>query len=177
MKDVRWKRDKTPYIVFACSKCKQFMYAKQTQKSKKCLRCGLTHKIPNLLSSKDIIHGMTNAVERVKEKQHELAIQETGSAPEFSSFGDFKIQKRKEPINKEMILMDSESEYIRKFNKMLMNMEEIYTKVPYYVFEIFAENYAIPESELNFLIHLFQKKGVLIKKGMHYFINLYKDQF
>ncbi len=177
MEDGEWKRDETPYIVFACKKCKQYMYVKHTQKTKKCLRCGRTHKVSDISNSGEIVNGMTAAVETVKEKQNELAIQELGSAPGFNAFGDFKPHAPKKPKKRKIEHSGKADDYILQFQKMLIKLEDLYTKVPYFAFEILAENYNIPDSELRILIHSFQKKGIIIRDSdyMYRILTQYLD--
>ena len=92
MEEIAFKKDESPYLVFTCKKCRQYSYVKTTQKTKKCLRCGRTHQVKDILSLGEIIYGMTAAVEVVKQKQTELAI------PEFRSEGDFVVITNKFPI-------------------------------------------------------------------------------
>ncbi len=54
----------TEYIVFQCTKCDQYTYAKVKQKSKKCPRCGRNHVVANLEGV--IVEGITNAMKLVK---------------------------------------------------------------------------------------------------------------
>ena len=82
MEEVGFKKDENPYIVFPCSKCKQYMYVKTTQKTKRCLRCGRYHKVVTILSTGEIAKGMTNAVNMVKQKQREFSRKEVGEIPE-----------------------------------------------------------------------------------------------
>lgn len=172
MEDVEWKRDETPYIIFACRKCKQFMYVKQTQKTKKCLRCRRSHKVSDISNSGEIVNGMTLAVETVKERQHELAIREIGTAPGFSSFGDFKIHNSSGAKRRKVETPEEENNYMPQFKEMLIDLVDLYIKAPYFAFEVFAENYNIPESEFKILFHFFQKKGIIIKDNQDYRINL-----
>ena len=44
------------------------MYAKTTQKTKKCLRCGCSHKVSTVINSGVIVKRMTEAVNMVKYK-------------------------------------------------------------------------------------------------------------
>lgn len=172
MEEIEWKRDETPYVIFACKKCSQFMYVKTTQKTGKCLRCRQTHTVSNILNIGEIVNGMTNAVEAVKEKQHELAIQELGAPPEFSAYGDFKPQTSSRTKKKKVEQSGVEDEYLPQFKKMLIELVDLYTKIPYFAFEILAENYKIPSSELKILIHSFQKKGVIIRNKEDYMFRI-----
>ncbi len=44
------------------------MYAKTTQKTKKCLRCGCSHNVSTVINSGVIVKRMTEAVNMVKYK-------------------------------------------------------------------------------------------------------------
>ena len=86
--------------------------------------------------------------------------QELGHKPEFRVSNDFKlvgfasqnVKGKREKIN-----------LSTKFENMLREISNTYKKFPSYVFEIKAEDYGIPFSELKILIHAFQKKGILIR--------------
>ena len=161
MEDIAWKRDETPYIVFACSKCRQYIYAKTTQKSKKCARCGRTHAVNNILESGEVVLGISTAVELVKKRQDEFAIKELGTRPAFRSSNDFTITQsidKDEEISKEE---GSNDEYRIKFKQMLIHLSNRYENFPLYIIEIMAENYGVPESEIKLLIRSFQKQGIL----------------
>jgi len=177
MEEVEWKRDETPYIIFACKKCKQFMYVKQTQKTKKCLRCRRSHKVSDISNSGEIVNGMTNAVETVKERQHELALRELGTAPNFTAFGGYKINNLPKVKRGKVETPREANDYLPQFKEMLIELVEYYTKVPYYGFEIFADNYNIPKSELEILFRSFLKRGVIIKDNQEYRINLDNSYF
>jgi len=163
LEDVEWKRDETPYIVFPCRKCKQYMYVKQAQKTKKCLRCGRSHKVSDIKNSGEIVNGMTNAVKTVKARQHELAFRELGTAPEYRALGDFRPHNSLRPKRRTVESSGVENDYLPQFKKMLSELSDIYTIVPSYIFEISADDYNIPKSELEILIHSFQKIGIIIK--------------
>jgi hypothetical protein len=169
MEEARWKKDKTPYLIFECKNCRQFHYVKTTQKGKKCLRCGHNHSVSHILNSGEIVNGMTAAVEMVKKKQDEFGRKEIGSTPEFRAYGDFKIT-----VNKleDITIVDEKSskETISQFRKMLAEISLTYKKFPLYVIEIMAENYGISSSKLKHLIKRFQKKGVLVQVDGSYYI-------
>jgi len=159
MEEIAFKKDETPYLIFACRKCKQYAYVKTTQKTKKCLRCGRTHQVSSL-SEGEIVYGMTAAVDTVKKKQTEFAV------PEFRSNSDFvvatnNITRSKHRVNA-LINKDQEFDYKGKFNEMLMELSMLYGKFPKYLLEIMAENYGIPQSELSLLINEFKKNETLI---------------
>ena len=165
MEETAFKKDETPYFVFVCKKCRQYSYVKTTQKTKKCLRCGHTHQVKDILSLGEIIYGMTEAVNTVKRKQTELAI------PEFRSEGDFVVASNKFPTrtpvkkNKRKVLSDKDSDknidFKEQFNEILLKLSKLYDKFPKYMLEIMAENYGIPALELKLLIKNFKKQGIL----------------
>lgn len=162
-----WKRDEKPYLVFTCLKCKQYIYVKTTQKTKKCLRCGRQHKVALILNTGEIIKGITKAVEMVKTRQHELAIKELGTTPEFRASDDFTVKSSP----KKTFAIDNSSndnDYSSKFTKMLQEISGSYTVFPFYVLEIMAENFDIPVSELKILVKVFQKKGILLRQDGSY---------
>ncbi|MFX1304402.1 MAG: DUF1922 domain-containing protein [Promethearchaeota archaeon] len=166
MEEIAWKTDKTPYLVFPCSKCKQYTYAKTTRKTKKCTRCGRSHIVSKILSIGEIVNGISVAVELVKKRQDELAIKELGTSPEFRTINDFAILKsvkgkshKKEILDKE----DNEEQYYSKFKHILIELSNMYSKFPFYILEMMAENYNIPSSEVKLLANTFQKQGILIK--------------
>lgn len=168
MEDITWKKDETPYLIFSCSKCHQYIYAKITQKSKKCVRCGYTHKVSKIIDRGEIIKGISNAVELVKKKQNDLAIKELGSEPEFRTSGDFKIAG-KVKYQKNAINFDSEDDdYSEKFKQMLYSLSESHNSFPYYIIEIMAENYGIPQSEVKLLTRRLQRQGFLIRLNGDY---------
>ena len=168
MNEERFKKDTTPYIVFCCSKCNQYSYVKTTQKTKKCLRCGRTHKVKNILDKGEIVYGMSIAVRLLQDKQNELGLKANTGLVAFNSKNDFKIALNK-PQNVSTFL--SNNNYSEKFFALLKDLFKQHETFPRYMMEIMAENYRIPNTEINFLIHEFQIKGVLIlvKNNEEYF--------
>jgi hypothetical protein len=166
MEEIAFKKDETPYLVFTCSKCRQYSYVKTTQKTKKCLRCGRSHQVKDILSLGEVVYGMTEAVNIVKRKQTELA------TPEFRSEGDFVVAKNKFPTrtppvkkSKRKVLSDKDSDkniaFKEQFIEALLELSKLYGKFPRYMFEIMAENYGIPALELKLLIKSFKKQGII----------------
>ncbi len=165
MEEVGWKKDENPYLIFTCSKCKQCLYVKTTQKSKKCLRCGRQHKVSSIINSGEIVKGVTKAVEMVKARQNELAIKELGNMPEFRAVDVYIVRSRKNrssEVSPESFTTFEDSDLTNKFRKMIHEISESYNKFPFYVLEIMAENYAIPLFELKFLVKDSLKEGFLI---------------
>jgi len=159
MEEIAFKKDETPYLIFACRKCQQFAYVKTTQKTKKCLRCGRTHQVSSL-SEGETVYGMTAAVDTVKKKQNELAV------PELRSSSDFVVATNSIALSKSRVNAlrnsDQDFDYKGMFNEMLIELSKLYGKFPKYMLEIMAENYGIPHSELYVLINEFKKNKILI---------------
>jgi len=165
MEETAFKKDETPYLVFTCKRCRQYSYVKTTQKTKKCLRCGRTHQVKDVLGLGEIIYGMTAAVDTVKQKQTELA------TPEFRSEGDFVVAINRFPTrtpvkkSKKKVLSDKDSDknidLKERFSEILLELSKLYAKFPKYLLEIMAENYGIPALELKLLIKSFKKQGIL----------------
>ena len=161
MEETAFKKDETPYLIFACKKCQQFLYVKTTQKTKKCLRCGRSHQVKNVLNEGEIVSGMTLAVNTVKGKQNELAI------TEFRSQNDFIIDTKSIQNNSLTFAYSKkensdEPDNRLKFKTLLLNLSKLYSKFPAYMIELMAEDTDIPNQELPRLIKKFKKKGFLI---------------
>lgn len=171
MEEEGWKKDQNPYVIFTCLKCKQYMYVKTTQKTKRCLRCGRQHKVSSIIDSGEIVTGMTKAVETVKTHQHELAIKEMGTTPEFRADDDFTIKRKPKKVF-DIDTTKVENDMSSRFKIMLQEISNSYSFFPYYVLEIIAENFDIPISELKILVKAFQKRGILIRQE-----DSYKIQF
>jgi len=178
MEEVGFKKDETPYILFACSKCRQFMYVKTTQKTKKCLRCGRSHKVDSINKSSEIVKGMTEAVSMVKQKQAEFGLKESGDFPELRAKGDFKSSNKikfstaqiKENLKENL---DISEDYSADFSRMLSEISNAYKKFPYYIVEIMAKDYNIPETELKILFQNFITNGILNQaEGNLYELNI-----
>jgi len=165
MEEINFKKDETPYLVFVCKKCQQYSYVKTFQKTKKCLRCGRTHQVKDILNLGEIVSGMTEAVNTVKRKQTELAI------PEFRSEGDFVVATKKFPSrnpiekSKDKVLSNKDNDknidFKEQFIEILLELSKLYGKFPKYMLEIMAENYEIPALELKLLIKSFKKLGII----------------
>jgi len=177
MEEIAFKKDESPYLVFTCKKCQQYSYVKTTQKSKKCLRCGRTHQVKDIISLGEVVYGMTAAVEAVKQKQTELAI------PEFRSESDFVVATTKFQTrtpakkSKKRVLSDKDkdsdkninNDFKELFSEALLELSKLYDKFPKYMLEIIADNYGIPALELKLLIKSFKKQGFLTVLKNEYF--------
>ena len=167
MEETAFKKDETPYLIFTCSKCRQYSYVKTTQKTKKCLRCGRTHQVKDILSLGEVVYGMTAAVDTVKQKQSEIAI------PEFRSEGDFVVATNKFPSRTPV--KESKRNFKEQFSEVLLELSRLYGKFPRYVIEIMADNYGIPAVELKLLIKSFKKQGILtVLKNEDFYYQLEK---
>ena len=155
------KKDKTPYLIFACRKCREFSFVKTTQKTKKCLRCGRSHQVSNILKEGEKVFGMTEAVNAVKRKQNQLAI------PEFRSGSDFVVATNSiaRPKSKKTAVKDEDQDidYEQTFTEMLFELSKLYKWFPKYMLEIMSEDYGIPAIELKTLIRNAKKSRMLIK--------------
>ena len=182
MEEIAFKKDKTPYLVFTCKKCRQYSYVKTTQKTKKCLRCGRTHQVKDILSIGEVVYGMTAAVYTVKRKQNELA------TPEFRSESDFVVATKilkdhaKKPKSKMIIsseeINDEDRTYKEKFKEMLLELSKLYGKFPIYMLKIMAENYGIPLPKLMEFVRLSKKIGLLtVSKDENYYYKVNKKGF
>ncbi|MFX1257043.1 MAG: DUF1922 domain-containing protein [Promethearchaeota archaeon] len=172
--NLSWKKDTTPYIVFKCEKCNQHLYAKKTQKTKKCLKCGRIYQIKNVKNVEAIVKGMTNAVNKVKEKQNELAIKELGCLPDLRTSNDFfitfkssKTPQRKNNFSKTETLKNNSSE---NFKHLLLTLSHAYKKFPGYMIQLMAEDYDISPKELKILIKKFIKEGKIKCLRNNYYI-------
>jgi hypothetical protein len=179
MEEIAFKKDETPYLVFACKKCRQYSYVKTVQKTKKCLRCSRTHQVKDILSLGEVVYGMTAAVDTVKQKQSELKV------PEFRSESDFVVTKNifkaraTESKSKKSSLSekhnDEDKSYEKKFKEMLLELSNLYGKFPMYMLKIMAENYGIPTSKLTELVKVSKKAGLLtVSKDENYYFKVNK---
>jgi hypothetical protein len=174
MEDTKWKKDETPYIIFPCSKCDQFMYAKETQKTKRCLRCGRSHTVNIIKSKGEIVKGMSKAVEIVKKRQEDFAIKKMGVPPEFRAFEDFKLILKEKERTYDIKNYNDESENNIKFKHLLMKLSHQYTRFPLYIIEIFAEEHGFKSSEIKLLIRRLLQEEFLIRTQKDYYFQLKK---
>jgi len=168
MEEEGWQKDETPYLVFACLKCSQYMYVKTIKKSKKCLRCGRSHTISLVEKSGDIVKGITAAVDFVKQKQHELALRELDGSPNFQTVDGFNIIHDDPEIK--LIATDNVTE---KFKKMLVELHNSHNEFPLYMIEFMAEKHNIPQSDIKLLTQEYRRKKILIEsKDQNFKVNI-----
>lgn len=164
MEHKKWEKDSTPYLIFKCTKCQQYSYVKTAQKTKKCLRCGRTHQVKNILDKGEIVYGMTEAVNNVKQLQNSL-----GEA-QFSSEKEFILHSKTKVVSDKFI-SEENKDFTVLFQNLLSTLAAKYNKFPYYMIELLAPEYGIPASEIKILIRESIKIGTLkyIRKEKTYF--------
>jgi ribosomal protein L30E len=163
-----FKKDTNPYLIFCCSKCNQYSYVKTTQKTKKCLRCGYTHQVKNILNKGEIVYGVSTALRTLKMRQNKLVLNETDGSICFKSNIDFTLPLNN--IQKTEVSAHNDN-YSEIFYALLKDLFRSYKIFPRYIMEIMAENYGIPTNEVNLLIREFRNKGILtlFKKNSYYY--------
>lgn len=80
------------YIVFVCTKCSQFTYAKVTQKGKKCPRCGRYHELWEVEGK--IVETLKEANLLVRDLQNEIASKNGGNPNLTPLILGFSIKKK-----------------------------------------------------------------------------------
>ena len=169
-KGLGWVKDTTAYVLFKCPKCKQYLYAKTEQKTKKCLRCGVIHEAIKIIKTGEIVYGLSNAIEMVKKRQHELALKELGNNPEFNSFHEFKITNPRGKSKESSSYKEDIDDFNSTFITILEEIRRQYSTFPMYLIELKAEEYGIQKKELQILINSFTQKGILKKTKQGFFI-------
>jgi len=172
MEGIRWKKDLTSYIVFACKNCKEYIYVKITQKNKKCLRCGASHLVKNIENKGIVIEGINNAMKMVKMKQNELASKENGSPPNFRTNDDFNIVGKASNqlgIAKVSSIREDIDLNHSKLLKALLELNRDFQEFPFYLIEIVAKDLEIHEKELKHLLREYINAEILIPLKNQYF--------
>lgn len=171
MEGAKWKRDKTPYLIFQCSKCHQYSYVKTAQKTKKCLRCNRIHHVQNLLGCGEIVKGLSAAVEKVKALQNDLAQNDLGVDPKLISDNGYSLpqKERLTPKSKKLHIIEQNSkedgDYYPAFLVMLGELKASYKTFPPYLIRIMAENKGISDANLPSLIRKAIREGLLIQEN------------
>ena len=169
----KWKKDETPYFLFACFKCGRMLYVKTVQKTKKCLTCNRVHQVAKLPGGTEMVYGMSSAIDAVKQKQNELAILEVGHTPDLRANNSFNIashsiedlEPHKMPLNSDEIDID----YSKAFKALLKDLFLKFTRFPGYMILMMAPEYYIPEPEVSLLLSTFTQKGYLIALQNDYY--------
>ena len=177
MPEQNWTRDKTPYLVFPCNHCQQYSYAKLTQKTKKCLRCGHLHKVKSIIPIGQVVQGMTQALDLVKKRQGEI-----NENPQFKADTSFTISTNVLDKDSSRVKQQrncnswssgpKEETYHYRFIEILKKLTLMYQSFPKYMIEIMADEYAIPRQEVPRLLRTMINQGILSyrKEKKHYFL-------
>ncbi len=158
MEEDEWKKDETPYLVFACLKCREYMYVKTIKKNKKCLRCGRSHTVRLVEKSGDIVKGMTAAVDFVKQKHHELALKELDGSPNFQTIDGFRVFHDEPEIKS-----TATDNLTERFRNLLIELHNSHREFPLYMIEFMAERNNIPQFDIELLTREFRRKKILTK--------------
>jgi hypothetical protein len=130
---------------------------------KKCLRCGAIYKVKRIINIGEIVNGLSNAIKKMKQRQHEIAIKQLGNIPEFNSFQEFKIAKPQGKYKEESSYKENIDDLNSKFISILEEIQRHYSSFPLFVIQLKAEEYGIPKEELQILIKRYLLNGWLIK--------------
>mgnify|MGYP006278774889 CR=1 FL=1 len=166
-----WKRDTKPYLIIGCIRCHNHFYVNLTkgQKIKACPRC----KKKNLVDKTKgiVVEGMTAAVEKVKEKQHELALKELGREPSFEvvsgkSFEIPNLDRQKKNVRQynSKFTRTKNSEKLKEgylFLRILKDIAQEYTEFPIYLLEYKAGEVGLPVPEIKIYLRQFVKQEIL----------------
>jgi len=172
----RIKKDTSPYLIFKCEKCGQYMYVKPSQKTKKCLRCRRTYRVSKIEDKLTIdeVEGMSAAVAKVKQLQNELATEELGTAPDLSLSNRFivaaDLPNRVKQTKKSLESKGNNFATLeQKFAHLLCELSKKYTCFPKYLIGLASIEYGIEPSELGLLIRQFINEGKLNRANGDYF--------
>jgi hypothetical protein len=166
MEGLTFKKDEKPYLVFPCTKCGQYTYAKLTQKGKRCLRCGRSHQIKKMKNTGEVVSGMSKAVETVKQRQSELAREELGKDPEFTSKRSFR--KKFAPSFEPQTFENSEGSKsdggYENFKIEVRKKTNHFPEFPEYVLKLIAEDLGLSKEVQRNYIKKLKKQG-FVKVG------------
>ena len=170
--ELGWTKDTTPYLVFPCEKCGQYLFVKQSgQLTKKCVRphCGRSHQV-NTIKNAQVVVGITAAKDTVKKMQHQLALRELGSSPDFHADHEFMVLAEVPPPKEITTGAKPElSESELQFANIIKKISQQYTEFPEYALELMTPEATISKAELKALIHRFVQQKVLIPLKNGYF--------
>jgi len=168
MEENRFVKDIKPYLIYSCSnqKCAQFFYVKKEQETKKCPRCRRINTLDK--DSGELVEGITAALEKVKQRQNEFALNKLGSEPDFSAANDFsiktnvcKIEKKKKSVG------EKEDNNYFELKEILKELSDEFQSFPEYAIEMKAER--IPKKLINRYINALIREKFLIKMPGNYF--------
>ena len=132
-----------------------------------------THRVAKLPDTTEVIYGLNNAINAVKDKQHTLAIQETGHTPDLRSNIEFRIGTHSaNPSNFPKTLLGVElieGAYAKEFTILLLDLFSKFSHFPRYMIHMVSSEYHIPHSEIPLLLSRFLHSGILIALPNEYF--------
>ncbi len=165
-------KDTKEYLISKCSKCGQYFYVKTTQKNKKCVRCGRTHVVKDIIPSGEIVVGVTAASDRMRERLNSLAVKELGAAPFLRAEREAKKTIKvlvERPSKREKLEISLEE----KFTIALDKLAKSYNQVPSYIIEFMHKETSIPLEEFKILLAKYLKSGKIERlSGNYYKFNL-----
>jgi PHP family Zn ribbon phosphoesterase len=153
------------YIVFKCSKCFGYTYAKISQKGKKCPRCGRNHTVEK--QKGDIVEGPTEAMIRVKRFQN----MKTGNKlPELkSSVRDVVIAKAKGNGN----FNENKTEFgnfVSVIYKFQLNEKiDPNSGFPAYILDILLNEIGFPKFKQKKMIERLKRSSKLVEVNSDYY--------
>ncbi|MBD3196035.1 MAG: DUF1922 domain-containing protein [Candidatus Lokiarchaeota archaeon] len=157
--NLSFKKDSKPYVVFRCVNCEEYQYVKQTQKTKKCLRCGKKYNVKNI-EGLEIVNGITKAVQRVIHLQNNIALSE-GFEPILKNESSYIITPQKSSKRVPNYNNISDNTIEERFRILLRKLSLQYQEFPKYMIELKLEKHDIPKDKLNSLMQHGIKKGFL----------------
>ncbi|MHA1804952.1 MAG: DUF1922 domain-containing protein [Promethearchaeota archaeon] len=180
------KKDLSPYIIFKCPSCNNFLYFKQGKKSKTCTRCNRRFSLKTILANKImIVKGMSAAVNKVKVLQNQRALKELGEAPKLHATNQYQLKRSssffienknshncisfEEKIGKNR---DNESlETITKQIKLeLWKMFKTHGKLPAHVINLIFQHHDISNREKNKILSKLISEKIVLPQKNNYFI-------
>ncbi|MBD3353313.1 MAG: hypothetical protein GF364_17665 [Candidatus Lokiarchaeota archaeon] len=173
------------YIVFLCSKCHQYTYAKVDQKGKKCPRCRRFHKVTDVKGT--VVEGCTKAMRLVKKKQNEKFHSKTkdfkSTTPEITFKQKQQIFRVQSNSYKPIITKknaQNEEEINQFINRILyfQRNEHIHKNdgFPHYIFDMISTELGMSKNVEKRLVKTLRDRGILISLPSGNFYLTSKDK-
>ncbi len=143
---------KKNYIVFICSKCHQYTYAKTNQKGKKCPRCGRNHRISEI--SGEMVNGLKEANFLVRRRQDEFAENKGEKNQDLLSLtSGFNIKRNvKISSNFKFIINNNNENGENSYDDFLFRLKQLkcnYSILPENIFISYFTNNGLKSSEIK----------------------------
>jgi PHP family Zn ribbon phosphoesterase len=153
------------YIVFKCSKCFEYTYAKVSQKRKKCPRCGRNHTVQKLKG--DIVEGPTEARNKVVLMQN---MKTGGKLPEFESLVR-TIVISKASSSKDFNEIKTEfGNFISVIYKFQLNEKiDPNSGFPAYILDILLNEIGFPKFKQKKMIERLKRSSKLVEVNSDYY--------